>query len=306
MPCVKNADVPRLPEFLIVGAAKSGTTSLAAWLDAHPQVAVPVRKELHVFNTGAWRNGPQWYAEQFSAPAGGIAGEATPDYMIYPETVGRMADMVPDAKLIAVIREPIARAYSQFRMFGVRHDLERRDFDTAIAQELEHAGPPPVLDHTEANPRRWEYLARGAYLEQFELLGTRYPRERLLVLLLEDLIEDPVGSFRRTCDFLGIDTSIVPAAVGKAEHAAIAIRRPWLISAIMRLGLWRRAPSLAWRLYDAATEPAPPGPPVRSETIAAMREYYAQRNRDLAAWLGRDLSAWDAPVKIELADPPEA
>src|SRR5947208_14127778 len=102
----------RLPDFLIVGAMKAGTTSLAAWLRAHPDVFMPPQKEIHFFDA-QWERGVPWYADQFAgAPEGALVGEATPAYMVTTAFLDRMASVVPNARLLVVLREPVARAWS--------------------------------------------------------------------------------------------------------------------------------------------------------------------------------------------------
>src|SRR5437879_3262477 len=97
----------RLPDLLIVGAMKAGTTSLAAWLRAHPQVFMTEEKELHFFDA-RWARGVDWYHEQFAAaPETVLAGEATPAYMVRPVFIERMASVVPGARLLVMLRNPV-------------------------------------------------------------------------------------------------------------------------------------------------------------------------------------------------------
>src|SRR4051812_32606879 len=101
----------RLPDFLIVGVTKGGSTSVAQWLGAHPRVFVPREKELHFFsNDENWARGLDCYGSHFeSAGDAELVGEATPQYMYFPAAIRRMAEVVPEAKLIVTLREPGSR-----------------------------------------------------------------------------------------------------------------------------------------------------------------------------------------------------
>src|SRR6185295_16842547 len=119
----------RLPDFLIIGAAKSGTTALYRWLDQHPDVWLPETKEPHFFGRDKiWANGLDWYAALFeAAPAGAITGEASTtltSHRLAHRAAERVASVVPDARLIYVLREPISRMRSHYALY-VRTGAER-------------------------------------------------------------------------------------------------------------------------------------------------------------------------------------
>src|SRR5262245_26427491 len=182
---------------------KAGTTSLTAWLDAHPQVFIPRRKELHFFDLHH-REGIAWYRRWFAASDSFQAtGEATPAYMYREEAFSRMADLLPGAKLIAVLRHPVDRAYSHYWHRRNRGE-ESFGFGERIAQEEAGCTPSPG------------YLARGRYLEQLRRITSRYPREALHVILFDDLESRTKETYASLCRFLGVDHTIVPSAVGVA------------------------------------------------------------------------------------------
>jgi hypothetical protein len=116
----------RLPNFLIVGAMKSGTTSLARYLGAHPQAYVAPEKEINFFERGyVWNRGVDWYASRFEGAGDALAvGEASPSYMYWPTAIERMASVVPDARLIALLRDPVERAYSHYLLFILEMAVE--------------------------------------------------------------------------------------------------------------------------------------------------------------------------------------
>lgn len=179
----------RLPDFVLIGAQKAGTTTLWNALRQHPGIFMPAAKELNFFirRDGVSRSLP-WYRAQFeSAPPGALLGEASPGYTMAPVfgTVARdMASLIPRARLIYVVREPFARmrsAYAHNRADG----LEIRTIGDALVHEL-------------------HYSLTSCYALQLELFLKHYPEERVLVLRAEDLDRAPAAEVRRVLQFLGI------------------------------------------------------------------------------------------------------
>ena len=145
-----------LPNFLVIGAGKSGTTSLAAYLDAHPDVFMAHQKEVRFFDR-YWHEGVDWYAAKFAAAAGKAAvGEASPSYLQSAEAPARTAQTIPGAKLIALLRNPVDRAYSAWTNL---HEQGRDPRSFADAVRDETAGRGVVGD---LRPR---YLEGGRYHE---------------------------------------------------------------------------------------------------------------------------------------------
>jgi hypothetical protein len=272
----------RLPDFVIVGAARAGTTALHEYLRPHPEVFLPPRKELHFFDANFDR-GLDWYRAHFdAAEEGTVVGEATPSYLYRPEWIDRMAAVVPTARLVAILRHPVDRAWSHYWM-NRWQGREPLSFADALAREDER-----VADGSAAT-RRFAYLGAGRYLPQLEHAARRYPRERILVLLFDDLRTDPASTYRSVCRFLGV-TERVPDVVGSRVNAATAYRsvRLWRLSRrLPQRARWARA--AVERLNERpARYPALP----ESERGALIERFRAD-NAALAAWLGRDLDAWD-------------
>lgn len=194
-----------LPDFVIIGAAKAGTTTLYAWLCDHDYVERSRVKEVHYFSFHPYR-GEDWYRQhfplesarrEFTARHGRpfLTGEASPTYMPDIDVPGRLADTLPSAKLIVSLRDPVDRAYSQFQMRR-RDDKEPvSDFFTACALE------DPSLDggraRAEHAPEIVEigrsFLRRGRYAEQLERWFARFPRERFHIISMDDMESDPRG-----------------------------------------------------------------------------------------------------------------
>ena len=289
----------RLPDFLIVGSPKCGTTSLAFWLRDHPQAFVPEIKELNFFNLEErWSRGLDWYAQQF---AGGedavVAGEATPAYMFGAPNVERIARALPNARLIVCLRDPADRAYSHWHDWRYRQALEWRPFGEAIEAELSGDEERRARPHFAGFDRALGYyVAHGHYLHQLERLCRHVPREHLHVVLVDDLERRPRETFAAVCRFLGIDDGVVPERVGSRDNPAVQFRPHYLWRQLVRhkerlpprVATW-----LAMNLFvRREVTPAPMHPDMR----ARLREHFAAGNARLGAWLGRDLSAWGYPA----------
>ena len=294
----------RLPNFLIVGSPKCGTTSLADWLRAHPQVYVPPLKEQQFFNIEErWSRGVDWYADQFAAAGDATAvGEGTPLYMLWEPTLERIARVLPDARLIACLREPASRAYSQWHDWRYRQAREGRSFARAMADELAAYDPAGEdAEHFDFDRPGAHYLRHGHYLPQLEQVCRHFPRERLHVVLLEDLHREPHETFAQVCRFLGVDDGVLPEDVGRRVNRAIQFRPhlPWRLLVHHKdklppaLAKWM-ALNLFWR---RRVTPRPMAPAVR----ARLREHFDEDNRRLAEWLGRDLSAWGPAAPVPAA-----
>lgn len=283
------AEAGRLPSFLIIGAMKSATTSLARYLGAHPQVFMVPQKELHYFDRLLDR-GEEWYRRQFAAADGRpAAGEATPDYMYFSEVPALMARTVPQARLIAILRDPVDRAYSHYWHERAR-GRERLEFAEAVAAE------PDRLASRDPDARRYfSYIDRGRYLRQLQRVCQYYPRESLLVLLADDLYERPLETFQGVCRFLGVDDAFLPANVGQEFNQFIMFRSLWLRDLAQRLYSGPHILRAVARLLARANNRRGAYPPLDPEIRAQVGKLFEEENAALAAWLGRDLSAWGRP-----------
>jgi hypothetical protein len=200
---------------MIIGAQKAGTTGLFAMLSKHPQLKHPLDKELHYFDDAVIPYGNlnayhSYFPLPFSLRPDKVTYEATPSYLYHPACAGRIHGYSPGIRLIAILREPVSRAYSSWNMFRsfreaadprYRSVADSRSFEQAIDEELEQiASGGPV--HGKG------YLARGFYAEQLRRYFDCFPREQLLVLNYTELRDDPAACIARVCDFIGIDPSV--------------------------------------------------------------------------------------------------
>jgi Sulfotransferase domain len=201
------------PDFVIIGAQRGGTTSLHAYLSAHPQVITPVTKELH-FLTDRYERGLDWYLGQFPGefPPGVITGEATPYALFHPLAPRRLLEIAPAAKSIVLVRNPVERAYSHFLLERSRGE-ESLDFTAALDAELERldgeearlARDPAYVSHPHKHA---SYVARGEYVRQLERWFGVFPRDQILVVRSEDLYERSAETFACVADFLAIDPDL--------------------------------------------------------------------------------------------------
>lgn len=214
-----------LPDFVIIGAQRSGTTSLYKYLIQHPDVIPALKKEVHYFDYN-YHRGLNWYRMHFplrarmvigkKKGAHSVTGEGSPYYLYHPLAHQRLAETLPEVKLIAVLRNPTDRAYSQYRM-NVRKNREKFSFREAIEKELERT--EQGLDDNSLQPgddisthKHYSYLARGRYLEQLLNWEEYYKNGRLLVLNSETMYRDPAATVNRIAEYLSISEWRLPQA----------------------------------------------------------------------------------------------
>lgn len=282
----------RLPSFLVIGAMKAGTTSLFHYLRRHPQVYMSPLKELDFFaEEGNWGRGLDWYRRQFArAPADALAvGEASTAYTKHPHQRGvpeRIASVLPNVRLIYVVRDPIERIRSQY---------EHR---VAVGAET-----LPIERAVFSNPI---YLDCSRYAMQLERYDALFPRERILVITSEALRGRRLDTMRTVFGFLGVDEGVVPENLA-TEFYRTSERATWspamwrfrrrlrrLIPAAKRAKelVDTRLPKLASRLRGAAEPPATPAPSIPDELRSALAAELAPDVRRLSAYLPSDFDGW--------------
>lgn len=204
-----------LPDFLIIGAQKCGTTFLYQLLVQHPRVKPAFVKEVHYFDLN-FEKGDNWYRSHFPLQMRNnrtyITGEASPYYLFHPHAAKRASKVVPDAKLIILLRNPVDRAYSHYQHQVKRVTGEAREtlaFEEAIEAE-ERILPAEVRKmlqdeyYRSSSHRTRSYLSRGKYVDQLLVWSSYFPRRQMLVLRSEDLFGDTSNALGRVLDFLGI------------------------------------------------------------------------------------------------------
>jgi hypothetical protein len=210
-----NADSRVLPNFMIIGTAKGGTTSLFNYLTEHPSVAAPLRKEISFFSTH-FQKGINWYKLHFPTkkeisgqiPAL-ITGEASPYYLSHPLAAARAKKILPNVKLIVLLRNPIDRAISNY-LHIVRLKHEKETFDKAIEMEfLRTEGEEEKIlsneNYFSLSHQYHSYLKRGLYCNELESWFKEFPKEQFLILNSEEFYENPSRVFLETINFLGLE-----------------------------------------------------------------------------------------------------
>jgi hypothetical protein len=214
--------VGTLPNFLLIGAMRAGTTSLHKALSDHPEIFMSQPKELHFFvQDRNWDRGLQWYVHQFAKAADVPArGEASVTYTQFPQLAGvpqRAASVLPSARLVYVVRDPITRMRSHYE-----HDLRRALAGTAPC------GWSRIAAHGSAEGAllgQDKYLDASRYAMQLDQWLEHYPADSICVLTSEWLWEEPRAAMREVFEFLGVDTGFEPAAQLEQLNEATRPRR---------------------------------------------------------------------------------
>lgn len=204
-------------DFLVIGAQKSGTTSLFKYMQEHPSLYLPLQKEINFFaNEDRFRRGVGWYIENYFAGADErkLWGEVSPHYMQYRCAAARIHAAFPDIKLIAILRNPIDRAYSHYRM-SVRRGEETRPFEQVIS---DRENSPLSVPETEIGDDSPYILGFGFYGRVLENYLRYFDREQVLILFQEDLLGKPEETVRRLFAFLEVDDSYRPPNLGRGYH----------------------------------------------------------------------------------------
>lgn len=199
-----------MPDFLIIGAQKCGTTSLYIYLSQHPQILPAAQKELHFFDLN-YAQGIDWYLSQFPPKTKGkitLTGESSPYYIFHPWAPQRVKQLFPDIKLIVLLRNPVERTWSHYH-HEVRWGFETLDFEAAIDSEAERLnGELEKLrsdpNYYSFNHQHYTYLSRGIYVEQLQAWMELFPRNQFLILNSEDFYANPAATLNQTLGFLGL------------------------------------------------------------------------------------------------------
>jgi len=204
----RMAEARALPDAVILGAQKSGTSSLHYYLAQHPGVVAPLRKEVHYFDLNHER-GEAWYRAHFGRSGEpGLNLDSSPYYLFHPAVPARARALLPQARYVVLFRNPVRRAYSHY-WHERDKGRERLGFEEAIAAEEARLGDAErrlaagTLARSEAH-QHCSYLARGRYVEQLERWFAVIPREQFLVLRFEDMVANPLATLNRTLGFLGL------------------------------------------------------------------------------------------------------
>lgn len=283
-PAPTSAASGALPTFVIIGAMKCGTTSLHYYLGMHPEIGMSAEKELAYFaEEWNWKRGEPWYRRQFD-PARPVRGEASPHYTCHPQYQGvpeRMHALLPEAKLIYLVRDPVERIVSHYC-----HDVVR-GFERA-----------PLAEAVLAPDSK--YLQRSQYHRQIGRYLPYYPPEAVLVVDQADLRDDRRETLRRVFAFVGAEPDAWDPRFHLERHRTERKRRrtpagEWLAQTLPMRALRTLPVRYRWPLEDAVYYPFS-RPMERPEVAPDLHAAIADRlGEDLAAWrafTGRDFASW--------------
>ena len=290
-----------MPNFLIIGAMKSGTTALYYYLEQHPQIYMSPVKEPNFFCFAGQEGSEsksvtriEAYRQLFKGVSEERAiGEASHCYLYEPGAVARIQQYVPEAKLVAILRNPVERAYSHF-LHMVRSGTEPlTDFAQALREE--EVGAYQKRSYQ-------DYIGRGRYYEQLKRYFDAFNSEQIRVYLYEDLDKAPIDTLQDTFRFLGVEDSFVPdvslrrnvSGYPKYKTLDEFLRRPSPVKNALKMYLPAR---LRWRLSKAFDDlktrnlvgPRAMEPEVRRQLVGVYREDIVKVQeliqRDLSGWL---------------------
>jgi hypothetical protein len=299
-----------LPDFFVAGAPKAGTTAVHAALARHPALYMSPVKEPKFFLTDGpppTRGGPGdvqtyrehvWRRDQYEAlfdqaPAGALRGESTPFYLFDRDAQQRIRALIPGARLIVILRDPVERAHSNWTHLWSAGLDPVGDFVAACAEE-ERRAAAGWADF-------WHYTALGRYGEQLEHLYTMFPREQVLVFRYRALIEHPTQVLDRICAFLGVPEGVlteVPRENVTAHpqrslrHRAFsrAVRLSTAVSRILP-----GAGSVTCSLERILQRDSPPRQPLTWDQRQALIPRFEADIRLLEVITGEDFSDWLQP-----------
>lgn len=243
-------------DFLILGAQKCATTTLFEQLRAHPEIAMPLEKEVPFFTRqDAGEAEWQCFSElHFGSPDGRLWGKATPQYLCDPAVAGRIAELMPEVKLVAILRDPIERSWSHYRM-DRRRGTEQRSFAEVVVDLLapdsvtRNRNLPVPLHEQGFEPESAFHVSWSEYGRTLAPYFEHFRRDQVLVLYLEELASDPASTLDRLLAFLGLAPGFRPPALGKVVHAGGgSIRIPHGVR------VWLRERALVRRLWEALPE----------------------------------------------------
>lgn len=304
---------PPLPNFLVLGTARSGTTSIHRYLRQHPEVCVSQWKETDFF---AFRgqdvdfSGPgdpdsinktavttiDGYRDQFAHWTGEPAvGESSPNYLYIPGTAERIGATVPDAKMIVTLRQPAERAYSDF-VNMVKLGFETTGaFEEALASEDERiqAGWGPY----------YHYAAKGFYGEQLNRYLDQFDPDQLHVLRFTDLQENPANAMKEIYEFLGVDASFNPDTDVTHNASGVPVSRSMhellTRSPVARWCRKRLVPARIERyIADLYGDVFLNKPPLEDDVKAALTRRFLDDIERLEARLDWDLDSWKEPAEM--------
>ena len=290
-------------DFIGIGAQKAGTTWLYKMLDLHPQVSFGKKKEICFFNDnksfynrqiqGNFHKGLGWYYKQLDLKEGYVNGEISPDYMWDEKAAKRIKKYFPRTKIIAILRNPVDRAYSHYQ-FASQKYFVGRSFEEGMQKYP-------------------EFLERGLYYRQLKRYLDLFSHEQIKIVIFENIVKDPESVLFDIEDFLGIER-FIPDTIGKKENVTRSARSISLLRLVTHIHsikttwvgrlLWRnryfikviRSLNRGLRRINLKNNERVPIP---DSTRKKLYKYYRKDINMLEDAIGIDLSLWREDEKIK-------
>ncbi|ATX80279.1 Sulfotransferase domain-containing protein [Mariprofundus aestuarium] len=291
-----------MPNFMIIGAAKSGTTSLHHYLTQHPQIFLPMEKELQFFTDNELYNkGKEFYLNSYFSGAESYSaiGEATPFYLHRPEIViPRLKHFFPaeSLKFIVLLRDPVKRAWSHY-LHMVRLGLEPLSFEQALEAESERLSQQPMSWYS--------YFSDGLYYRQLEKWFNQFPKEHFLIITQDQLAENVTQTLEDVFMFLDVESHISIADTTMKNEAGEAkskllmrflMGRPFGMPAIKRVLPIKFRRRVGMKLRQMNTRPVSSVMEMNAETYDLLRKEYDQDIASLERLLNRSFASWRTEV----------
>jgi hypothetical protein len=312
------------PNFFLVGAARSGTTSLWHYLRDHPEIHMPsglVGKEPTFFCdlTPPWATKYRTYEQYLTlftrAGRRKAVGDASTNYLVAPESAARIHERYPEARIVVILRNPVQRAYSLYRFLCGWGLESAATFEKALAREHERFGNERFKQRMQVLYYAFHYVNSGLYSAQLERYFKTFSRERVFVVLYDDLKRDAVETSREVYRFLGVDAEFEPEiAIHNASGFPLsiaaqgAIARRWHTHPLVPRGEVRRRDRLHFPVafgintllgrYRSAR--------MRPETRRALTKQFRDDVEKTAVLIGRNLDSWleERPARADVSRGP--
>jgi Sulfotransferase domain len=205
-----TASTRTLPDFVVIGGIRCGTSSMYEYLDSHPDITFSARKELHYFDWN-YDRGVSWYRSWFPTslnPGIGLTGEATPSYLMNPSVPERAYKTIPDAKFLLLLRDPVDRAISHFNLRKQMGHEKSETLKDALEDEPNRLGAKRTSEGL-GNDLDC-YFHQGNYVEGLKRWLQLFDRESFCVISSEGLFEDPAATYAKVLDFFELEVGDYP------------------------------------------------------------------------------------------------
>jgi hypothetical protein len=297
---MKNNDIN--VNFMLVGAAKSGSSTLASGLSQHPDVYISTMKEPHFFSgIDSLVNTTEDYLALYNEHKNEKAiGEASTSYLFIPETASKIVNVLGKIKILIILRNPVARAYSNWFHMSQHKNIENLSFEDALSFEEERNLNKEALDY-------WPglmYFRTGLYFQQVKRYFDKFGRENVKVIIFERFIANPNEEWKKIYKFLGVDDTFVPAS--KKENSAHQPKNLFLYNLISPppkffVSFYEMFPSfikvkifsIVSKFHRSNRKPIEDKPEFPLEIKTELNKKYRTDIRYLRKLLGDGIKEWD-------------